>query len=119
MIEAFFGLLIGTIISFIFSWQMALISLGSAPFVLVGGVLMGRETSKNITKAGAVDQNAGDAYQDANALLSDVIMNYRTVISLGEKNIKFLMGNFSKLLEGPNKEGIKQAHISGVLFGYS
>jgi hypothetical protein len=46
-------------------------------------------------------------------------MNYRTVISLGEKNIKFLMGNFTKLLEGPNKDGIKEAHRSGFLFGYS
>lgn len=31
--------------------------------------------------------SADDAFKESNALLSDIIMNYRTVISLGEKNV--------------------------------
>jgi ATP-binding cassette subfamily B (MDR/TAP) protein 1 len=60
-----------------------------------------------------------DAYAESNALLSDIIMNYRTVISLGEKNVEFMLEKYYGLLEGPNLQGIKKAHISGILYGYS
>ena len=42
-----------------------------------------------------------DAYAESNALLSDIIMNYRTVISLGQNNINFLLQKYYSLLEGP------------------
>lgn len=60
-----------------------------------------------------------DAYLESNALLSDIIMNYRTIISFGEKNIDFILSRYYKLLEEPNRQGIKRAHYSGILFGYS
>jgi ABC-type transport system involved in Fe-S cluster assembly fused permease/ATPase subunit len=60
-----------------------------------------------------------DYYTESNALLSDVIMNYRTVISFGQKNIHFLLDKYDKLLEEPNKRGVKNAHLSGLLYGYS
>lgn len=44
-----------------------------------------------------------DAYQQSNALLSDIIMNYRTIISLGEKNVDFILCKYYNLLEGPNR----------------
>ena len=56
---------------------------------------------------------------DTESLLSDIIMNYRTVISLGEKNVEFVLEKYYGLLDGPNREGIKRAHISGILYGYS
>ena len=31
-----------------------------------------------------------DLYMESNALLSDIIMNYRTIISFGDKNVEFL-----------------------------
>lgn len=46
-------------------------------------------------------------------------MNYRTIISLGEKNVHYLLGRYYKLLEEPHRVGIKRAHFSGVLYGYS
>jgi hypothetical protein len=46
-------------------------------------------------------------------------MNYRTIISFGEKNVDFILKKYYKLLEGPNKQGIKRAHFAGVLFAYS
>ena len=51
--------------------------------------------------------------------MSDIIMNYRTIISLGEKNIDFILEKYYKLLDKPNQEGIKRAHFSGILYGYS
>lgn len=46
-------------------------------------------------------------------------MNYRTIISLGEKNVDFIIEKYHKLLEEPNRQGIRRAHFSGLLFAYS
>ena len=42
-----------------------------------------------------------DDYEISNALLSDVILNYRTVISFGQRNIDEINWRFKKLLEEP------------------
>lgn len=60
-----------------------------------------------------------DPYEQANALLSDMLINYRTVISFGEKNIEFVMTRFDKLLEEPNRIGVRNSHLGGFWFGYS
>jgi len=60
-----------------------------------------------------------DPYQMSNALLSDILMNYRTVIGFGEKNIDHLLGRFDALLEEPALKGIKTGHYGGFWFGYS
>mmetsp|Transcript_33222 Transcript_33222/g.23956 ORF Transcript_33222/g.23956 Transcript_33222/m.23956 type:complete len:126 (+) Transcript_33222:2886-3263(+) len=46
-------------------------------------------------------------------------MNYRTVISLGEKNVDYLLGKYGDLLIIPHRTGVKKAHVSGLFFGYS
>lgn len=51
--------------------------------------------------------------------MSDIIINYRTVISFGEKNVDFILSRYSELLVIPHRAGIKRAHISGLFFGYS
>jgi ATP-binding cassette subfamily B (MDR/TAP) protein 1 len=118
LLEAVLGLVIGIILSFIYTWQMALITMAVTPFVLVGAIIMAKlqwkVKNKSSAKAGEVDY-----YTESNALLSDIIMNYRTVVSFGEKNIQFLMKKYDDLLIEPNRLAVKNAHISGILFGYS
>eukprot|EP00352_Strombidinopsis_acuminata_P007417 CAMPEP_0176360666 /NCGR_PEP_ID=MMETSP0126-20121128/17236_1 /TAXON_ID=141414 ORGANISM="Strombidinopsis acuminatum, Strain SPMC142" /NCGR_SAMPLE_ID=MMETSP0126 /ASSEMBLY_ACC=CAM_ASM_000229 /LENGTH=289 /DNA_ID=CAMNT_0017715971 /DNA_START=2879 /DNA_END=3748 /DNA_ORIENTATION=+ len=46
-------------------------------------------------------------------------MNYRTVVSLGEKNVDYLLMKYGDLLVIPHRTGIKRAHVSGLFFGYS
>ena len=46
---------------------------------------------------------AVDEYEKANALLSDVILNYRTIITFGQKNVDKINKKFEDLLEGPSK----------------
>ena len=60
-----------------------------------------------------------DSYKQANSLLSDVIQNYRTVISFGQKNVDSILDRYAQLLVVPREAGIKKAHISGLFFGYS
>jgi hypothetical protein len=60
-----------------------------------------------------------DYYKESNALLSDIVMNYRTIISFGDKNIDFLMSKYDYLLMEPNMIGVKNSHLGGFFFGYS
>ena len=60
-----------------------------------------------------------DSYKQANSLLSDIILNYRTVIAFGPKNVDMILDRYAQLLVVPREAGIKKAHISGLFFGYS
>lgn len=115
MIQGIAGIVIGIVLSFIFSWKMALITLGIAPFMGIGGFLRG----KMIKKEHSTGDDATNHYKESNALLSDIIMNYRTVIGFGPNNIEFLTQKYDKFLEVPNKRGIKMAHIGGLASGYT
>ena len=42
-----------------------------------------------------------DDYDKANALLSDVIMNYRTVISFGQENVDCINRKYESYLVAP------------------
>lgn len=48
-----------------------------------------------------------------------MLINYRTVISFGDKNVEYVMTRFDNLLEEPNRLGVRNAHLSGFWFGYS
>lgn len=60
-----------------------------------------------------------DPYEESNALLSDVIMNYRTIISFGQGNVDTIMDKYEALLAGPANKRIRNAHVAGIAFGYS
>lgn len=110
-IESIMGIIVSSGLCLYFSWQVGIIAIIMSPLMVFGGFFM----SSFQWSQGKVD----DAYAESNALLSDIIMNYRTIISLGEKNINFILLRYYKLLDEPNRQGIKRAHFSGVLFGYS
>jgi len=110
-VEAGLGLFFSCLICFIFSWPLGIVVTLTSPFMVLGGLGM----SKLQFNQKAVD----DSYKQANALLNDLIMNYRTVISFGQKNVDFMLLRYNKLLEVPHQSNIKKAHISGLFFGYS
>ena len=78
-VEAALGLFFSCLICFIFSWQLGFVVTATSPFMVLGGLGM----SKLQFNQKAVD----DSYKQANALLNDLIINYRTVISFGQKNV--------------------------------
>jgi len=120
LINAFLGLIIGVILAMLYTWQMGLVTLAMVPFVSLGGVMMSRLQWKQIKPGQRTEKIAeDDPYNKSNALLSDIIMNYRTVIGFGEKNVDYLLDKFDVLLDEPRKFGIKNAHVSGFYFGYS
>lgn len=120
LIEAYGGLIIGAAIALFYNWKMGLITCLFAPFISVGGIMMSRLAWK--TKAGKLNSEEAkkdDPYEMSNALLSDILINYRTVIGFGDKNVDYLLEKFDSLLEEPRISGIKQAHYSGFFYGYS
>lgn len=120
LLEAIISLLVGVVISMIYTWKMGLITLATCPLVALGGILMGKVSNKNANmKSKQGSESADDPYKESNALLSDILINYRTVISFGEKNMDYLLSKFDQLLEVPNKRGVKNAHLAGFFYGYS
>lgn len=109
--EAGLGLFFSCLICFIFCWQLAIVVTLTSPFMVLGGL--------GISKLQFNQKAVDDSYKQANALLSDLIINYRTVISFGDKNLQFVLNKYGELLVVPHKAGIKRAHISGLFFGYS
>jgi hypothetical protein len=101
---------------------MAIICILATPFVMLGGVVMSRLGYR--MGPGGKNKNDPnnkelDPYEESNALLSDVILNYRTIISFGQENIDTIMDKYESLLEGPANLRVRNAHIAGFAFGYS
>jgi hypothetical protein len=48
-----------------------------------------------------------------------MILNYRTIISFGEKNLQSLKDKYDSLLQVPKHDSIKNAHLMGFYYGYS
>ena len=83
LIEAGMGLILGLLISMIISWRMALFTVAASPVMLIGIVAMMRMQWGNKRGKAKVEVQKIDPYEKSNALLSDVILNYRTVIGFG------------------------------------
>ncbi len=82
-VEAALGLFFSCLICFIFCWQLALVVTIMSPFMVLGGLGMSKlQFNQKLVE---------DSYKQANALLSDIIINYRTVISFGDKNLQFML----------------------------
>ena len=53
----------------------------------------------------------------ADLLASDSISNYRTVASFSINEL--IVQEYENLLSGPYNDSQKNAHVSGIVFGYS
>ena len=60
-----------------FEWRMTVVCIGAIPFVMAGGIIMAN------LNFGRNKKDEKDPYAQSNALLSDIILNYRTIISFG------------------------------------
>ena len=111
IVEASLSLLFSCFLCFLFAWQIAVVVTLSSPFMVMGGLGM---ASLQFNMKEADDSNL-----NANAFLNDIILNYRTVITLGHKNVEYILTRYDELLEGPYRTTVKQVHLSGVFFAYS
>lgn len=109
-IEGLGALLIGLLISLIFCWQMALITLALSPaFALgrkIGAQIMHRHTN-----------NVNELQKEANLLCGDAITNFKTVQSLG--HLDTVYQKYVSLMT-PGFDSTLKTHIkTGIAFGMS
>ncbi|CAF2677139.1 unnamed protein product [Rotaria sp. Silwood2] len=97
----------GIIISFVFSWQLALLVLGFVPFIVAGGFL----ESRLMTGFASKDNQT---YEDAGKITVESIQNIRTVAQLTKED--YFYKEYSKLLKIPVRASIKRAHLFGLFF---
>ncbi|CDW90801.1 abc transporter family protein [Stylonychia lemnae] len=122
ILEALLCLIIGIALSFLNTWKMALVTVTMVPFIILGGMAEQIIVWNSVNSSTKSVKDSGEQlnhYDKANALLSDIIINYKTVVSLGEKNVNYLVQKYQDLLEEPKRMDIKHAHISGIIYGYS
>lgn len=77
-LQAFFTLVTGITIGFIYSWKISLVCLACAPFMMFAGVMSAKFQQGLSTSSDA-------AAKDANLLAGDAILNYKTVISFARQ----------------------------------
>ncbi|XP_060175041.1 ABC transporter B family member 11-like [Lycium barbarum] len=102
--------IVGLVIAFEASWQLALIILAMIPLIGVNGYIQ----IKFMTGFSA---DAKKMYEKASQVANDAVGGIRTVASFcAEEKV---MEMYRRKCEGPLKAGIKQGLISGIGFGVS
>ena len=108
--ESIFTFIIGLIAGIIFCPEQTLVLVTLSP-IMVGSMLCWSrlQWKKNEKGTETTLDSITDSYEKSNALLSDLILNYRTVISFGQTNIKQINRKFSDLLVPPLEAKIKES----------
>lgn len=86
VVESLFSLLGGIAAAAYYEWRMALVCLALTPFTVMGAALMAKlnfRSNSGVKTGSNHGKKEMDPYEKSNALLSDVILNYRTIISFG------------------------------------
>jgi ABC-type multidrug transport system fused ATPase/permease subunit len=122
--EAMASMIGGIVIAFIFTWQVALVALAIAPFMMAGGIIGAKIDAQNagndevsITEKKEKDAASRTGANDPNLLANDAINNFRTITGFSLN--KGIIEQYSKLLEPELKSSQNAAHCAGVIFGYS
>ena len=89
LIQNIANLTAGLIISFIFEWRTSLVSLGLIPFMIIAGAIQMQFTTGFSAKTDS-------AYKDSSNLITESMINIRTVTSFGYENM--ISNRYSKML---------------------
>ena len=110
MIEVMFSILLGIVLAFIFSWRIALISLGLSPFFVLGGAM-------NTAMQAGLSNVQESSFKEANMVVSDSIVNSKTVASFGNEHK--IVETYRYRLNKLRQIAVKKAHVTAFVFGFS
>ena len=101
IVEVIFSLTFSCAFGIFLCWQQGILCLLLSPIAIGAGVAsarlhFGRKGGKRKGEQAVVDE-----YEKSNALLSDVILNYRTLVSFGQNNVNAITERFTELLIEP------------------
>ncbi|XVF80460.1 hypothetical protein PTKIN_Ptkin15bG0075500 [Pterospermum kingtungense] len=110
MVSNLASAIVGLVIAFVASWQLALIILVLIPLIGVNGYIQ-------IKSMKGFSSDAKMMYEEASQVANDAVGSIRTVASFcAEEKVMQL---YKKKCEAPMKAGIRQGLISGLGFGIS
>jgi len=123
VMQAFLSIGLSLAMAFWFEWRTACVALVCSPIIIGGAFGMARlswgKKGGSNADSKSLSKESMDEYAKANALLSDSVINYKTVISFGSVNTDFLIGRFEDFLRAPSEKKISNSHKAGLLFGYA
>ncbi|KAI9217023.1 P-glycoprotein, partial [Blastocladiella britannica] len=102
------SLIVGCIIAIVSGWQLALVTMAGAPFILLAGMYQSR-ASKGL--------NNSEGERDATALSSEAVSNVRTIASLGLE--KVFVAEYTRRLGIHRKKQHTAVILGGAAFGFS
>lgn len=91
MAEAMSAMIGGIILSFIFSWKVALVAVAMTPFMIVGAVI-GSKIDQQVNSRGTDEKKT---VSSGDLLANDAISNYKTVAGFGLN--KVILDEYSDL----------------------
>lgn len=117
LIGSFFGVVFngigafacGIILSFVYSWQIALLAVGLSPILVIGQWIQG--------KIHTGFAKSEEAYNEAGAIVMEAAINVRTVASFC--NEETFIKKFNAKIDGPMNESSRKGVLSGFGFGLS
>lgn len=118
-VEGGVAVLFAIVFSFVVSWPMALVGMGSFPIIIIAGSIVAKadqENMMNVQEAQSSDDVPEDVRQ-SQILSSDSIQNYKTVASFG--NDQILLDEYSTINLRRAKSENKQAYTYALALGIS
>jgi len=117
LIGSFFGVVFngigafacGIVLSFCYSWQIALLALGLSPLLVIGQLFQG--------KIHTGFAKSEEAYNEAGAIVMEAAINIRTVYSFCNEEI--FIRKFNEKINKPMLEAHRKGLLSGFGFGFS
>jgi len=101
IVEATAAFVWGLVLAFIFSWPIAVIGLVAGPILCIGSYLQEKSNNdmyfESSVEAEVENKNSkSNQLRQADLLVSDLILNYKTVASFGNDNV--VIGEYAELL---------------------
>jgi len=100
----------GTVIAFIASWQVTLVSLALSPLVVVSGAIQAKLNE-------GFSEKTDVAYRESINFIAEAANNMRTVASFGREDK--LLNNYEQKLQKPMNLAIRKGSLSGLAYGFS
>jgi len=100
----------GTVIAFIASWQVTLVSLVLSPLVVISGAIQAKLNE-------GFSEKTDVAYRESINFIAEAANNMRTVASFGREDK--LLKNYDQKLEKPMNLAVRKGNLSGLAYGFS
>lgn len=110
LIQSTATVIAGIVISLVYEWRTALVAMALLPLMIVSGAIQ-------MTFNTGFSAKTGIAYNDSANLITESMVNIRTVASLDSEEI--ILNRYALRLERPYEMGVRNGNVAGFLFGAS